>query len=69
MEEKIANIKKQFWADIRLLKCDRMDVSSTQVRNCYAPSRRQTGIGVPKGAEMFLDAAVMSYIQANNLYR
>ena len=32
MEEKIAHIKKQFWADIRLLKCDRMDVSSTQVR-------------------------------------
>ena len=53
MEEKIAHIKNLFPADIRLLKCDRMDVSSTQVRNCYVPSRRQTGIGVLKERKCF----------------
>ena len=69
MEEKIAHIKKQFWADIRLLKCDRMDVSSTQVRRLLSARSQADGYRSPKGAEMFLDAAVMSYIQANNLYR
>lgn len=69
MEEKIAHIKKQFWADIRLLKCDRMDVSSTQVRKLLRAKSQADGYRSPKGAEMFLDAAVMSYIQANNLYR
>ena len=69
MEEKIAHIKKQFWADIRLLKCDRMDVSSTQVRRLLRAKSQADGYRSPKGAEMFLDAAVMSYIQANNLYR
>lgn len=69
MEEKIAHIKKQFWADIRLLKCDRMDVSSTQVRSLLHAKSQAGGQRSPKGAEMFLDAAVMSYIQANNLYR
>ena len=69
MEEKIAHIKKQFWADIRLLKCDRMDVSSTQVRKMLRAKSQADGYRSPKGAEMFLDAAVMSYIQANNLYR
>ena len=66
---KIAHIKKQFWADIRLLKCDRMDVSSTQVRRLLRAKSQADGYRSPKGAEMFLDAAVMSYIQANNLYR
>ena len=69
MEERIAHIKKQFWADIRLLKCDRMDVSSTQVRKLLRAKSQADGYRSPKGAEMFLDAAVMSYIQANNLYR
>jgi len=69
MEEKIAHIKKRFWADIRLLKCDRMDVSSTQVRKLLRAKLQADGDRSPKGAEMFLDAAVMSYIQANNLYR
>ena len=69
MEEKLANIKNLFPADIRLLKCDRMDVSSTQVRKLLRAKSQADGYRSPKGAEMFLDAAVMSYIQANNLYR
>ena len=69
MEEKIANIKNLFPADIRLLKCDRMDVSSTQVRKLLRAKSQADGYRSPKGAEMFLDAAVMSYIQANHLYR
>ena len=69
MEEKIAHIKNLFPADIRLLKCDRMDVSSTQVRKLLRAKSQADGDRSPKGAEMFLDAAVMSYIQANNLYR
>ena len=69
MEEKIANIKNLFPADIRLLKCDRMDVSSTQVRKLLRAKSQADGYRSPKGVEMFLDAAVMSYIQANNLYR
>ena len=69
MEEKIAHIKNLFPADIRLLKCDRMDVSSTQVRKLLRARSQADGYRSPKGAEMFLDAAVMSYIQANNLYR
>ena len=69
MEDKIANIKNLFPADIRLLKCDRMDVSSTQVRKLLRAKSQADGYRSPKGAEMFLDAAVMSYIQANNLYR
>ncbi len=51
------------------LKCDRMDVSSTQVRRLLRAKSQADGYRSPKGAEMFLDAAVMSYIQANNLYR
>ena len=69
MEEKIAHIKNLFPADIRLLKCDRMDVSSTQVRKLLRAKSQADGYRSHKGAEMFLDAAVMSYIQANNLYR
>ena len=69
MEEKIAHIKNMFPADIRLLSCDRIDVSSTQVRSLLRAKSQTGGQKSPKGAEMFLDAAVMSYIQANNLYR
>ena len=69
MEEKIAHIKNLFPADIRLLSCDRIDVSSTQVRSLLRAKSQADGYRSPKGAEMFLDAAVMSYIQANNLYR
>ena len=69
MEEKIAHIKNMFPADIRLLSCDRIDVSSTQVRSLLRAKSQAGGQKSPKGAEMFLDAAVMSYIQANNLYR
>lgn len=69
MEEKIAHIKNMFPADIRLLSCDRIDVSSTQVRSLLRAKSQAGGQKNPKGAEMFLDAAVMSYIQANNLYR
>lgn len=46
-----------------------MDVSSTQVRRLLSARSQADGYRSPKGAEMFLDAAVMSYIQANNLYR
>lgn len=46
-----------------------MDVSSTQVRELLRAKSQADGYRSPKGAEMFLDAAVMSYIQANNLYR
>ena len=53
MEEKIAHIKKQFWADIRLLKCDRMDVSSTQVRRLLRAKSQAGGQRSPKGAESF----------------
>ena len=66
---KDCTIKNLFPADIRLLKCDRMDVSSTQVRKLLRAKSQADGDMSPKGAEMFLDAAVMSYIQANNLYR
>ena len=59
MEDKIANIKNLFPADIRLLKCDRMDVSSTQVRKLLRAKSQADGYRSPKGAEMFLDAAVM----------
>ncbi len=69
VRENFANIKNLFPADIRLLKCDRMDVSSTQVRKLLRAKSQADGYRSPKGAEMFLDAAVMSYIQANNLYR
>ena len=69
MEEKIAHIKNMFPADIRLLSCDRIDVSSTQVRSLLRAKSQAGGQKSPKGAEMFLDAAIMSYIQANNLYR
>ena len=51
MEERIAHIKKQFWADIRLLKCDRMDVSSTQVRRLLRAKSQADGDRSPKGAE------------------
>ena len=57
MEEKIAHIKNLFPADIRLLKCDRMDVSSTQVRRLLRAKSQADGYRSPKGAEMFLDAA------------
>ena len=53
MEEKIAHIKKQFWADIRLLKCDRMDVSSTQVRRLLRAKSQADGIGVLKERKCF----------------
>lgn len=46
-----------------------MDVSSTQVRKLLRAKSQADGDRSPKGVEMFLDAAVMSYIQANNLYR
>ena len=52
-----------------MVSCDRMDVSSTQVRRLLRAKSQADGYRSPKGAEMFLDAAVMSYIQANNLYR
>lgn len=68
MEEKIAHIEKLFPADIRLLSCDRIDVSSTQVRGLLKAesATKQRSFA---SSEMFLDAAVVSYIQANNLYR
>lgn len=69
MEEKIAHIKNLFPADIRLLSCDRMDVSSTQVRGLLKAESKAAEHRSLASTDMFLDAAVMSYIQANNLYR
>ncbi len=60
MKQKIARIKDLFWADIRLLKCDRMDVSSTQVRSDICADRDVSGL---------LDEQVIEYIKSNNLYR
>ena len=48
MEEKIAHIKNLFPADIRLLKCDRMDVSSTQVRKLLRAKSQADGYRSPK---------------------
>ena len=46
--------KNLFPADIRLLKCDRMDVSSTQVRKLLrAKSQADAGIGVLKERKCF----------------
>ena len=69
MEEKIAHIKNLFPADIRLLSCDRMDVSSTQVRGLLIAESKVAEHRSLASTDMFLDAAVMSYIKANNLYR
>lgn len=69
MEGKIAHIKNLFPADIRLLSCDGMDVSSTQVRGLLKAESKALEHRSLASAEMLLDAAVMSYIQANNLYR
>lgn len=69
MEEKIARIKNLFPADIRLLSCDGIDVSSTQVRGLLKAESKALEHRSHDSEEMLLDAAVMSYIQANNLYR
>ena len=69
MEEKIAHIKNLFPADIRLLSCDGMDVSSTQVRGLLKAESKALEHRSLESTEKLLDAAVMSYIQANNLYR
>lgn len=69
MEEKIAHIKNLFPADIRLLSCDGMDVSSTQVRGLLKADSKAIEHMSLESTEKLLDAAVMSYIQANNLYR
>ncbi len=69
MEEKIAHIKNLFPADIRLLSCDGMDVSSTQVRELLKAESKALEHRSLESTEKLLDASVMSYIQANNLYR
>ena len=69
MEEKIAHIKNLFPADIRLLSCDGMDVSSTQVRGLLKADSKAVEHRSLESTKKLLDAAVMSYIQANNLYR
>ena len=48
MEEKIAHIKNLFPADIRLLSCDRMDVSSTQVRGLLKAESKAAEHGVSR---------------------
>lgn len=69
MEEKIAHIKNLFPADIRLLSCDGIDISSTQVRGLLKAESKALEHRSLESTEKLLDAAVMSYIQANNLYR
>ena len=69
MREKIAHIKNLFPADIRLLSCDGMDVSSTQVRGLLKADSKALERRSLESTKKLLDAAVMSYIQANNLYR
>ena len=69
MEEKIAHIKNMFPADIRLLSCDGMDMSSTQVRGLLKAESKAVEHRSLESTKKLLDAAVMSYIQANNLYR
>lgn len=69
MEEKIAHIKNLFPADIRLMSCDGIDVSSTQVRGLLKADSKALERRSLESTEMLLDAEVMSYIQANNLYR
>lgn len=69
MEEKIGHIKNLFPADIRLLSCDGIDVSSTQVRGLLKAESKALERRSLESTEKLLDAAVMSYIQANNLYR
>lgn len=69
MEKKIDHIKNLFPADIRLLSCDGMDVSSTQVRGLLKADSKAVEHRSLENTEKLLDAAVMSYIQANNLYR
>lgn len=69
MEEKITHIKNLFPADIRLLSCDGMDVSSTQVRGLLKADSKAVEHRSLESTKKLLDAAVMSYIQANNLYR
>ena len=60
MQRRISHIKELFPADIRLLRCDRMDVSSTQVREFIKAGKDVSGL---------LDEQVLGYIESNNLYR
>lgn len=60
MQRRISHIKELFPADIRLLRCDRMDVSSTQVRELIKAGKDVSGL---------LDEQVLGYIESNNLYR
>lgn len=46
-----------------------MDVSSTQVRGLLKAESKAAEHRSLESTEKLLDAAVMSYIQANNLYR
>ena len=69
MRAKIAHIKNLFPADIRLLSCDGMDMSSTQVRGLLKAESKAVEHRSLESTKKLLDAAVMSYIQANNLYR
>ncbi|WP_455720552.1 nicotinate-nucleotide adenylyltransferase [Agathobacter sp.] len=60
MQQKIAHIKSLFPADIRLLRCNRIDVSSTQVREDIRTDKDVSGL---------LDEQVIGYIKSNSLYR
>lgn len=60
LRQKIDRIKSLFAADIRLLRCKQIDVSSTQVRGLLKGN---------KEAAKLLDPKVLEYIESNNLYR
>lgn len=57
---KIGEIQSLFPADIRIVHCDKVDVSSTELRN---------GIKEGKDVAMYLCPEVLTYITQNGLYK
>lgn len=60
LSKKISHIKEKFSADIRLLKCDKIDISSTNVRCRLAKD---------KSIDDLVSKDVLDYILQNNLYK
>lgn len=60
INKKIKELKKLFTADIRLLKCSQMDISSSMIRSSIKDNI---------DASKYLESDVIDYIKQNNLYR
>lgn len=60
LEEAVAALRRKYHADIRLLDCPPMDISSTQIRRLVAEGRSLQGLVPP---------AVEAYIRSEHLYQ